>query len=256
MKTQRTIALVTVELKKVYRDPMTLAVLLLMPVGLALLFYVALGNVSNSSGYYPVPGMTHFQYLLPGVMGYAVIYMGMMVALALVDYRQVGLLKRVEATPVSPTEYLGSLIIANMFIAVFQGLIVLLVARLLGFEPQGGLLGLLIAIIFLALLAVAAVGLGLITAAVAKESGAAAGLAALFIVPMMMFGTFLAVFSDMTRNIARFMPNYYLTDSLSVIFHTGSVSDPVIWQNLLILSIIALVIVVIGIQLFKKTQYR
>ena len=256
MKTQRIVALVTVELKKVYRDPMTLAVLLLMPVGLALLFYVALGKVSNSSGYYPVPGMTHFQYLLPGVMGYAVIYMGMMVALALVDYRQVGLLKRVEATPVSPTEYLGSLIIANMFIAVFQGLIVLLVARLLGFEPQGGVLGLLIAIIFLALLAVAAVGLGLITAAVAKESGAAAGLAALFIVPMMMFGTFLAVFSDMTRNIARFMPNYYLTDSLSVIFHTGSVSDPVIWQNLLILAIIALVIVVIGIQLFKKTQYR
>jgi ABC-2 type transport system permease protein len=256
MKTQRIVALVTVELKKVYRDPMTLAVLLLMPVGLALLFYVALGNVSNASGYYPVPGMTHFEYLLPGVMGYAIIYMGMMVALALVDYRQVGLLKRVEATPVSPTEYLGSLIIANMTIAVFQGLIVLLVARLLGFEPLGGALGLLIAIVFLALLAVAAVGLGLITAAVAKESGAAAGLAALFIVPMMMFGTFLAVFSDMTRNIARFMPNYYLTDSLTVIFHTGSVSDPVIWQNLLILAIIALVIVVIGIQLFKKTQYR
>ena len=98
MKTQRIVALVTVELKKVYRDPMTLAVLLLMPVGLALLFYVALGKVSNASGYYPVPGMTHFQYLLPGVMGYAVIYMGMMVALALVDYRQAGLLKRVEAT--------------------------------------------------------------------------------------------------------------------------------------------------------------
>ena len=256
MKTQRIVALVTVELKKVYRDPMTLAVLLLMPVGLALLFYLALGNVSNAADYYPVPGMTHFEYLLPGVMGYAVIYMGMMVALALVDYRQLGLLKRVEATPVSPTEYLGSLIIANMFIAVFQGLIVLLVARLLGFEPQGGLLGLLIAIIFLALLAVAAVGLGLITAAVAKESGAAAGLAALFIVPMMMFGTFLAVFSDMTRNIARFMPNYYLTDSLSVIFHTGSVSDPVIWQNLLILAAISLVVVIVGIQLFKKTTYR
>jgi ABC-2 type transport system permease protein len=256
MKTQRIGALVTVELKKVYRDPMTLAVLLLMPVGLTLIFYLALGNVSNANDYYPVPGMSHFEYLLPGVMGYAVIYMGMMVALALVDYRQAGLLKRVEATPVSPTEYLGSLIIANMFIAVFQGLIVLLVARLLGFEPQGGLPGLLIAIGFLALLAVAAVGLGLITAAVAKESGAAAGLAVIFIVPMMMFGTFLAVFSDMTRNIARFMPNYYLTDSLSVIFHTGSVSDPVIWQNLLILVAISLVVVIAGIQIFKKTTYR
>ena len=77
-------ALVGVELKKVYRAPLNLIVLLLMPVGLALIFYFALSNVYNE--YYPVPGMNHFEYLLPGVMGYAVIYMGMMVALALVDY--------------------------------------------------------------------------------------------------------------------------------------------------------------------------
>jgi ABC-2 type transport system permease protein len=182
--------------------------------------------------------------------------MGMMVALALVDYRQLGLLKRVEATPVSPAEYMGSLIIANMFIAVFQALIVLLVARLLGYEPLGGLAGLLLATLFLALLAITAVGLGLITAAVAKESGAASGIAMIFIVPMMIFGTFLAVFDETTRTIARFMPNYYVTDSLSVIFHTGSVTDSVIWQNLLILVTIALVVVILGIQLFKRTQYR
>ena len=62
---------------------MNLAVMLLMPVGLTLIFYLALGSVYND--YYPVPGMNHFEYLLPGVMGYAVIYMGMMVALALVE---------------------------------------------------------------------------------------------------------------------------------------------------------------------------
>jgi ABC-2 type transport system permease protein len=86
--------------------------------------------------------MNHFEYLLPGVMGYAVIYMGMMVALALCEYRKDGLLNRVETTPVSAAAYLGSHIIANMVIATVQGLIVLLVARLLGFEPQGGLVGL------------------------------------------------------------------------------------------------------------------
>jgi len=255
MKMQKISALVTVELKKLYRDPMTLAVLVLMPVGLTLIFYLALRSITDND-YYPVPGMNHFEYLLPGVMGYAVIYMGMMVALALVDYRQVGLLKRVEATPVSPSEYLGSLIIANMFIATFQALIVLLVARLLGYEPLGGLVGLLLAVLFIALLAVTAVGLGLITAAVAKESGAASGIAMIFIIPMMIFGTLLAVFDETTRTIAHFMPNFYVTDSLSVIFHTGSVSDPVIWQNLLILAIISLVVVIAGIQLFKKTTYR
>jgi ABC-2 type transport system permease protein len=254
MKMQTMGVLIVVELKKLYRDLTSLFVLLLMPIGLALVFYFALSGVTND--YYSVPGMNHFEYLLPGVMGYAVIYMGMMVALGLVEYRQSGLLKRVQATPVSPSAYLGSHIIANMFIAVFQGLIVLLVARLLGYVPLGGVAGLLLAALFLALLAVTAVGLGLITAAVSKNSGAAGGLATIYIVPMMMFGALLAVFNETTRNIARFMPNYYVSDSLSVIFHTGRLSAPVIWQNLLILALISLVIVVAGIQIFKKTAYR
>jgi ABC-2 type transport system permease protein len=254
MKTQKIKALVIVELKKLYRYPMSLAVMVLMPVGLTLVFYLAMSNIYND--YYPVPGMNHFEYLLPGVMGYAVIYMGMMVALALVEYRQAGLLNRIETTPVSPSEYLGSQIIANMVIATFQGLIVLLLAWLLGYEPLGGLVGLLLTALFLALLAVTAVGLGLITAAVSKDTGTASGLSIIYIVPMMMFGALLAVFDEITRNIAKFTPNYYVSDSLSVIFHEGSISDSVIWQNLLILAIISLVVVVAGIQLFKRAKYR
>jgi len=254
MNMQKIGALVVVELKKLYRDPMSLVVMLLMPVGLTLIFYLAMSGITND--YYPVPGMNHFEYLLPGVMGYAVIYMGMMVALALCEYRKSGLLNRVETTPVSTSAYLGSHIIANMIIATFQGLVVLLVARLLGYEPLGGPVGVLLASVFLALLAVTVVGLGLIVAAVAKDSGAASGLSVIFIVPMMMFGALLAVFNETTRTIAKFTPNYYVSDSLSVIFHEGSISDPVIWQNLFILALISLVAVVAGIQIFKKTGYR
>ena len=173
MNTQKIGALVVVELKKLYRDPMNLIVLLLMPLGLTLIFYLALRNVSND--YYPVPGMNHFEYLFPGIMGYAVIYMGMMVALALVEYRKSGLLDRIETAPVSTAAYLGSQIIANLIIATCQGLIALLVARLLGFQPKGGLIGLLLAVLFLALLAVSAVGLGLLTAAISKDSGQPVG---------------------------------------------------------------------------------
>jgi len=247
-------ALVGVELKKLYRAPLSLFVMVLMPVGLALIFYLALSGVQND--YYPVPGMNHFEYLLPGVMGYAVIYMGMMVALALVEYRQAGVLKRVEATPVSPAIYLGSHLVANMIIATGQGLIVLLVAWLLGFRPQGGLIGLLLACLFLALLGMTAVGLGLITAAVSKDTGVASGLSAIFIVPMMMFGALLAVFNETTLRIARFTPNFYVSESLSIIFHTGRLTDPVLGQNLIILTLITAAVVVTGIQLFKQSAYR
>jgi ABC-type multidrug transport system permease subunit len=143
-----------------------------------------------------------------------------------------------------------------MVIGVFQALIVLLVARITGYEPLGGVAGLLLAILFLALLAITAVGLGLITAGLSKSSGAVSGLAMIFIIPMMIFGTLLAVFSDMTRTIAHFMPNYYVTDSLSIIFQEGSVTDAVIWRNLLILAAIAVVVVAAGILLFRRTGFR
>lgn len=247
-------ALVVVELKKLYRDPMTLAVMVLMPVGLAVIFYFALRGITND--YYPVPGMNHFEYLLPGVMGYAVIYMGMMVALALVEYRESGLLRRVAMTPVPTMEYLGSQIIANMIIATIQGLIVLLVARVLGFVPQGGLLGLLLAALFLAVLAIGAVGLGLMTAAVSSSTGAAGGLSVIFILPMMMFGALLAVFNEATRNIARFTPNFYVSDSLSTIFHLGRPTDPVVLQNLGILALYCLVLVAAGLLIFRRAAYR
>ncbi len=254
MCAQKIMAMVFVEFKKLYRDIMTLAVLLLMPVGLTLVFYVALSNVTND--YYPVPGMNHFEYLVPGLMGYAVIYMGMMIALALCDYREAGLLKRLGSTPASPYEYLGSIIIANMVIAVVQALIVLLVAVILGYEFQGGLIAVVLVCVFMGLLAVTAVGLGLLTATVVKSSGAASGLSMIFIVPMMVFGTNLAVFDETTRTIARFTPNFYATDALSKVFTGTSLSDGSIWLNLLILAIISLVIVVAGVQLFKRTEFR
>jgi ABC-2 type transport system permease protein len=247
-------ALVGVELKKLYRDPMNLGVMVFMPVGLTLIFALALSGVSND--YYPVPGMNHFEYLLPGVMGYAVIYMGMMVALAIVEYRQSGLLDRVEVTPVSPNLYLGSQIIANMIIATVQGLIVLLVARILGYTPLGGVVGVLLACLFLAVLAVTAVGLGLLTAAIAKDSGAAGGMGAIFIIPMMMFGALLAVFDETTRTIARFMPNYYVSEPISIIFHTGQLADPVVWQDMIILIGISLGTVVAGIAMFRQSAHQ
>ncbi|MBG0771079.1 MAG: ABC transporter permease [Anaerolineaceae bacterium] len=246
-------ALIRVELKKLLRDPMQLAVLILMPLILTLFFYLALGDLYQDPAH---PEMSHFEYLVPGTMGYAVIYMGMMIALSICDYRDTGLLKRLQSTPISPYGYLGSLVIANVIIAVFQGLIVLFVSLLLGFDAVISLPVLLLTTLFLALLGTVSVGFGLITAAVSKSTGAASGLSMIFIVPMMVFGTFLAVFDERTYQIARFTPNFYLTDSLSRIFHGAPLSDPAILTNLLILWMIALAVLITGIEIFRHKEFR
>lgn len=245
-------ALVNVELKRLYRDPMLLAVLLAMPIGLTFVFYFALGNLYQD----PMrPEMSHFEYLVPGTMGYAVIYMGMMVALVLCEYREAGLLKRLNTTPTSPSKYLGSLVVSNMMIAVAQGLIVLGMSKLLGYEAEISILGILVVALFLALLSVVAVGFGLLTTTVAKNAGAASGLSMIFILPMMVFGTFLTVFDEATYNIARFTPNFYVTDTFTRVFYGTPLTDLDIWKNFLILVIIAVVVITAGIQLFKRTEF-
>jgi ABC-2 type transport system permease protein len=179
-----------------------------------------------------------------------------MVAMGLCTYRDAGILKRLETTPTSTTTYLGSQIIANMVIGAAQGLVVLLLAVILGFHPQGGLPGMVLATVCLALLAAASVGFGLLTAALAKSSGAASGLSMIFIIPMMIFGTWLTAFNEMTYSIARFTPNFYVTEPLTRIFHGASLSDGTVWKDMLILAIISLVATVGGIQLFKRTEFR
>jgi ABC-type multidrug transport system permease subunit len=201
-------------------------------------------------------GATHFEFLVPGAMGFAVIYMIMLVAMGLCTYREAGLLKRLQSTPVSPTMYLGSHVIANTFFGVVQGLVVLLLAVVLGFRPQGGLPGLVLVVVFLGLLAAAAVGLGLLTATVAKSSSAASGLSMIFVIPMMVFGTWLAAFSEATYNIARFTPNFYVTEPLTRIFHGAAFLDGIVWRDMGILAAITVVAVVAGIQVFKRTEYR
>jgi ABC-2 type transport system permease protein len=201
-------------------------------------------------------GATHFEFLVPGTMGMAVIYMIMLFAMALCTYRDAGLLKRLETTPTSADTYLGSQVIANAIIGAGQGLVVLLLSAILGFRPQGGLPGLLLTAVFLALLSIAAVGFGLLTATIAKSSGAASGLSMIFVIPMMVFGTWLAAFSEATFAIARFMPNFYVTEPLTRIFHGAPFLDGIVWKDMLILSVIAVVAVAAGMQLFKRTEYR
>jgi ABC-2 type transport system permease protein len=252
MKLRETIALVGVELKKLYRDPTSLAVILAMPTVLTLVFYLAMGDLPT----WWLEGATHFEFLVPGTMGMAVIYMIMLFAMALCTYRDAGLLKRLETTPTSADVYLGSQVIANAIIGAGQGLIVLLLAVVLGFRPQGGLPGLVLAAAFLAVLSAAAVGFGLITATVAKNSGAASGLSMIFVLPMMIFGTWLAAFDESTYNISKYTPNFYVTESLTRIFHGAPFNDGIVWKNLVILTLVSIAAATAGIRLFKRTEYK
>jgi ABC-2 type transport system permease protein len=147
-------------------------------------------------------------------------------------------------------EFMGSQIITHMLISILQVIIVFTLAFLLGFRPDSGIQGMILALPVTAIFSLSSVGLGLITATVSKTPEAATGISFVFILPQMFFGTFLPITST-TQQIATFIPSYYLLDALKMIFE-GDWVNTNIFIDLGVISIVSISVVIIGILLFEK----
>jgi len=246
MNIQRLSALVKMELKKIIREPAYLFLMLLFPAMLTLTFGLGFGSVSSA-----IPGKSQFETMVPGLFAYACVFIIMTVAQVFSDDREEGLLKRINVTPTTSGEFMGSHLISNTLLSIIQVAIVAIFALIMGFRFQSDAFGMALAFLFIMILSICSVGLGLITATIAKSSGAATGLSFIFILPQMFFGTFIPL-TDTTRPIAMFLPSYYATDAITMILNGVALTEINIWFDLTVVLIISVVIVVIGMGLFKK----
>jgi len=229
------------ELKKLIRQPAHLFLSLLFPAILTLTF----GFVFRD----PELGMD-LNVLIPGLISYAVIFIIMTIAQSFSTERQEGLLKRMNTTPMTSAEFMGSQIITNMMVAILQVIVVFVIATLMGFRPKSGVNGIFLALLVIALFSLSSVGLGLITATVSKNPETATGVSFVFILPQMFLGTFIPI-TDTTRQIAQFIPSYYVVDALTLIFG-GDWTNANILLDVSVISIVSVIIVAIGIMLFNK----
>ena len=241
MKIQALTALVTVEMKKLVRHPVNLFLNLLFPALLTIVFIFSFSD--------PELGMS-INSVVPGLVVYAVIFLIMTVAQSFSSERK--LLRRLNTTPMTSTEFIGSQILSNMIIAIVQVIVVIVLAYLLGFRPESNFLGILVALPVTAIFALSSVGLGLITATVSKRPETGTGLSFLFILPQMFFGTFIPV-SSSTQNIAKLVPSHYLFDGLQLVFQ-GNWGSVEFLFDLAVISIVSLLIIIMGIILFEKYE--
>jgi len=232
-------ALVSVELKKLIRHPVNLFMNLLFPALLTIVFMLTFSD--------PELGMS-INSVVPGLIVYAAIFLIMTVAQSFSSDKK--LLRRLGTTPMTSTEFIGSQIISNMIVATVQLVIVFTLAYLMGFRPESSFVGIALALPLTAIFALSSVGLGLITSTVSKNAEMAVGLSFLFILPQMFLGTFMPL-SSSTEVIAKFVPSYYLFNALKSVFE-GSWMNTTFFYDLAIISSVSVLIVIIGIALFKK----
>ena len=193
--------------------------------------------------------ISQFAYMVPGLFSYAAVFLIMMVAQALVTEREQGILRRISVTPTTVGDIFAGQIASNLVIGVVQVVLVFTASYLMGFRPLGGIAGIGVAFVAVLSFVITSVGLGLISAAFARNAGAATGISFVFILPLMFLGTFVPA----PEYISRLVPTWYVTDALTSIFLRGApVTSATIVNDLVTVTAISAVIIAAGILTFRR----
>jgi len=234
------------EMKKLIRTPMFLYFSLFFVAMLVIILALALG-----SNYGWGPERSIFEHMVPGLFAYSGILTIFTVASSVTGDRDNGLQRRMNTTPITSGEVIGGQMLSYTIIPLIQTAIILITALLIGFRPNITVVGIAMVFIFSIFLSFCSVGLGLITATLAKDARTAGSLAFIFIVPQQMFGSFIYM-GEATKVIGYAMPSQYVTDALYRIFYGTTLTDVNIWIDLVVIIIISFIIYVIGLKLYDK----
>jgi ABC-type multidrug transport system permease subunit len=167
--------------------------------------------------------LTTFDYFAPGIFAFSAIFFTMIVAGSFTTDRENGLLRRINVTPTTPTEFMIGQMLSNMVSTVVQVALVFVTAFVVGYRPKGDANSIAMAFVIALIFSLCNVGFGLITATLAKSPGAATGISFIFIIPQMFLGTFVGFAMSMSAQAAgRFVPSYYVTDALTSLLLRGA----------------------------------
>ena len=193
-------------------------------------------------------------FIAPGMFTFASIFLIMMVAQSFVQDKENGMMKRIRITPTTPTEFMTSQVLSYMVIALIQAVLVFAMTYAMGFKPNVGIPAYVFAFILVLIFSLSNVGFGLITASIAKSSGAATGLSFLFVLPQLFLGTFVgASLSSGAQVAGKFVPSYYVTDALTSLFLRGAaITSPTILIDFAVVSVSCIAILAVGIVLYAK----
>jgi len=195
--------------------------------------------------------LTFISYLVPSILGMALMQLGVFSAIRLVGDREKLILKRLNATPLKRWQLVGSNVLMRLVVAIAQTVIIITVGvRLYGVQLSGNLV-LLGALVVLGSLAF--IALGYVIASFAPTEDAANGMTSVVQFPLMFLsGTFFPIdaMPDYLKTVARVMPLTYLSDALRQVMVDGTPFSP-LWVCFAALAGFLVVCLAISARFFR-----
>lgn len=209
-----------VELKLLFRSPLAVGFTVAFPVLLITLFGLIWGNTPNPQ----FGGLGMVDILAPAYLGLIVATAGLMnLPPALATRRELGVLRRFRATPLSPAVVLGSQIIVNLILAAL-GAVLTAAAGVLLFKMQLPGDPLVVALGF-GLACLSFFALSFIIAGLARTGDAARSIGmALFFPMMMLSGAALPrqIMPEAVQKFSEWLPMTQVVILLTKLWHGGS----------------------------------
>lgn len=241
------------QMKKFVRSKSRIVVTIVQP----LFFLFILGSGFSSI---TMPGLNEniefIHFFAPGIVAMSILFSSMFAGMSVLWDKQFGFLQEVLVAPVSRFSIIVGRTLGGATTALIQGFIIFIIAIAIG-TPISGVIGFILAIIFMILIAFSAVGFGLILASKMQDFQSFPIIMNLIIMPLLFLSSaFFPVAENKTLlTIAYFNPMFYMVDGLrgSMIGLDNSViQNPLI--NLVIVLIICILMLFLGSYLFSKSE--
>jgi len=171
--------------------------------------------------------LTAAAFLVPGILGMALMQLGVFGAVPLVAQREKLILKRLGATPLPRWTLVGSNVILRLLIGLVQAVLIVGIGiAVFGVQILGSLLAMIALVVLGALTFIA---IGYVVAAFARTEEAANGIVQVIQFPMMFLsGVFfpLELMPALLRPVAVILPLTYLGDALRQVMVDGTPLAP------------------------------
>ena len=171
--------------------------------------------------------LTSAAFLVPGILGMALMQLGLFGAVPLVAQREKLILKRLGATPLPRWTLVGSNVVLRLLIGIGQAVLIMGIGVVAFGVTVLGSLWLMAGIVVLGALTFISIGYGI--ASFARTEEAANGIVQVIQFPMMFLsGVFfpLEIMPSMLRPVAAVLPLTYLGDALRQVMVGGSAYAP------------------------------
>jgi ABC-2 type transport system permease protein len=221
-------------------------------LGQPLLFLLALGF-----GFGPVFQKAgegnYFQFLAPGIIAMSILFTSIFSGIEIIWDRQFGFLKETLVAPVSRFKIMIGRTLGGATVALLQGVIVLILAILIGFKPNYSMIP--FALVFMAITAVLFTALGTAIASMIDDMQGFQLIMNFIIMPIFFLSGALFPLNGVPKaitTITTFNPLSYGVDGIRGVL-IGVVSFGLL-HDLIVLIIVSIVLLGIGSYLFSKIQ--